>query len=666
MEDKMNSAVEKVETSAADAAENRTQNAAQSGGQSTAKTRKTGTRKNISNGTKKTKSGLKRTKTATSKKIAAQKSAGHETGANTPRGVRAEQIRVKKDELKAERKAAAAKARAAAKEQRRIAAENRKEQRRLAAENKKEQRRARKASLAEKRLAKREERIRRRDMLKSESKADRRDRLAREREEKIRLRREKAEIRARLISQKRENKRILKQQKREQRAADRTQKRSRGIGGWLAAVISLGCSTLLLATLFTFNALYMSGSKNLLNGTYERAYYELAGCVDNIDVNLGKLAVSATPRQQQKILTDIIVQSELAESELQTLPLEDSSKYSTGKYINQLGDFSKSLSYKLADGGEITAEDREILAELSRRNSNLQQALTKISAEMGKNFKFTSLLKPEEDNVITTNMNELENNSLQYPKMIYDGPFSDGLERRTPRGLEGTELTRKEALESFKSIFSEYAVKDAEVVNESDGDIPTYNIEAKNEDGSLMYAQISKQGGRPVMFHCYEPCDKDVFTLEECREVAEVFVKKAGFEGMKPVWQTASRAVAQFNFAYEQNGVVCYPDLVKVNVCMERGIVSAVEAESYFLNHTERTLPAAAISPEAARQKAEGLIEVRSVRTALVPVGSGEKLAYEIFGTSGGSQYFVYVDAQTGREIEIFKVIESTEGMLLI
>lgn len=605
--------------------------------------------------TKKTTTAKKPVKQTKTRKTAVSKK-GSSSKKSPVNKTKREQERVKKAEAREERKAE----RMRLKEERRMAKLE-------AAENRKSARAEKREAAAARRLAKKEERIARRDMLKNESREERRARIAAERAEKIQLRKEKAELRAELISEKRENRKILRRQKRELRAQDRREKRARGIGGWLAAVISLGCATLLLATLYTFNMLYMSGGNELLSAMMQSYYYNLSGAVDNIDVNLGKLAVSQSPAQQQKLLTDIIVQSELAEAQLQSLPLEDASKYSTSKFINQLGDFSKSLSYKLADGGTITDVDRETINELYRRNSNLQQTLVKINEDMGKNFDFLTLLKPEENNAVVAGMNELENSSAEYPKMIYDGPFSDGNERSEAKGLNESEVKKSEALKNFKALFADYAIMEASVVNESNGEIETYNIEAMTESGSPIYAQMTKRGGRLILFNCYEPCETEKFTLDECREIAESFVKKAGFEDMKPVWETSSRAVAQFNFAYDLEGVTVYSDLVKVNVCMERGLVSAVEANTYYLNHDEeRTLGDAKISREEAERLVGGTIDVASVRLALVPAGKEEKLAYEVFGTESGSQYFVYIDAATGKEIEIFKVIESTEGTLII
>jgi len=58
---------------------------------------------------------------------------------------------------------------------------------------------------------------------------------------------------------------------------------------------------------------------------------------------------------------------------------------------------------------------------------------------------------------------------------------------------------------------------------------------------------------------------------------------------------------------------------------------------------------------------------VKISRVAVVPIEKKiEKLCYEILGEYVGSTYYVYIDVTTGRQVEMFKVIESTEGTLLI
>ena len=59
-------------------------------------------------------------------------------------------------------------------------------------------------------------------------------------------------------------------------------------------------------------------------------------------------------------------------------------------------------------------------------------------------------------------------------------------------------------------------------------------------------------------------------------------------------------------------------------------------------------------------------MELTGVRLALIPVEGQETLAYEINGTHEGSEYFAYLDAKTGRMVELFTVVDSAMGRALM
>ena len=150
------------------------------------------------------------------------------------------------------------------------------------------------------------------------------------------------------------------------------------------------------------------------------------------------------------------------------------------------------------------------------------------------------------------------------------------------------------------------------------------------------------------------------------REFIE-FLQNAGYKDMKAVWINLSNNLYTINYASEKNGVIIYSDLVKVRICAETGSVIGLEATSYLMNHTERVISSPAITKSSAVKFVSDEIEVETGRLVVVPVGSSsEKLCYEFSGTYDGSIYYVYIDAVTGRQIEMFKVIESTEGELLM
>ena len=132
------------------------------------------------------------------------------------------------------------------------------------------------------------------------------------------------------------------------------------------------------------------------------------------------------------------------------------------------------------------------------------------------------------------------------------------------------------------------------------------------------------------------------------------------------VWESESGTTCDLNYVYEQNGAAVYPDMIKVKVCEERGAVTGLEARSYLMNHTERELPAPAIAQSKIERAAASRMELVGVRLALIPVEGQETLAYEINGTHAGSEYYAYLDAKSGRMVELFTVVDSSAGRALM
>ncbi len=562
-------------------------------------------------------------------------------------------------------------------EKKRVALEKKEERKRIALEKKQERQKAiaervqakkqKQEELKRIKLQKKEERIKRRDMLKHESKAQRAKRLAQEKHKKLELKRERLAEKQAKRAQKAEERR----EKRELRAQERREKRekSRGIGGWLAAVISLGCAVLVLGGLLAFTVFTPMDEYLAVSTREQQSFYDLVGYVDAIDVNLSKLVVSNDDENRQKLLGDVRVQSSLATESISSMSIKEEDKYYTTKFINQIGDFSKYLSEKLIDGEKLSSDDIATLKDMHEVNSALRNSLSELSSQIDENYDFQSLFEGKESDMIISKFKELESNAVDYPHMIYDGAFSDGTEAKVAKYIDKLEeISKKQAEDEFKKYFSDYGVKNVELVGETVGEvIETYNFEAEDEDGVMITAQITKKGGKLAEFNYFKDCSEDKVSLEKCREIADEFIEKVGYKSLKAVWTADSGNVITINYASVYNGVICYPDLIKVNVCRERGTVSGLEASSYIYNHTAREVKKATVSLSAVKEKVSSEIEIETSRLAIIPKGEGKEiLAYEFTGQSDGSTYYVYIDATTGKEADIFKVIETTEGLLLM
>lgn len=498
--------------------------------------------------------------------------------------------------------------------------------------------------------------------------AERRIELARIR---ARKKAEKQKIKQ-MQKQERNKKKAQRELKRQERRAKienakaERKKNNKGYGGWLAAVITLSVATLVLASVLTFTFLMPTQTDNMLENTYRKSFYDTVKQVDNIDLNLSKILASKDSSAVQKYLVNTAINSELAENDLQQLPLQDESKFYTTKLINQIGDYAKYLNEKLIDGQGITQKDRENLISLYNANLNLKNSLGEMVGQMGDDFSFKTVLDGGSGNLVIKGFNDLQNLSVDYPELIYDGPFSDGQDSREIKGISGDMISDGQAMQIFKSIFKDYSLENFMNDGSTTGDIECFNVTGE-KDGELLYAQISKTGGKLIMFSFAGSCNAVNVSEEKAVEKAKNFLSELDINQMKPVWINLTGNVYTINFAYEQNGIIVYSDLVKVRVCAETNTVIGLEARSYYTNHAERKINSATIDRVSAQKYLWDEIEVQTSRLALVPIGnSSEKLCYEFSGEYEGSTYYVYIDATTGRQVEMFKVIQGTEGELLI
>ena len=431
---------------------------------------------------------------------------------------------------------------------------------------------------------------------------------------------------------------LKKQQMKEERQAQKDQRKmhrekgkqkrkneNRGFGGWLAAVITLSVATLVLASVLTFSFLMPTAEGTMLESTYQKSFYDTVKQVDNIDVNLSKILATKDSGAMQKYLVDTAVSSELAENDLQQLPLKDESKHYTTKLINQIGDYSKYLNNKLINGESLSEQDVQNLVVLYNANLTFKGMLNSMVEKMGSDYSFATLIDGGNGNLVIGGFNELQNLSVDFPELIYDGPFSDGQDGRTLKGLNGEEINSAKAIEIFNSTFGEYKLENVQGVGQSVGDIECYNVQGE-VDGEILYAQISKKGGKLIMFAYAGDCMATNINEQQAVENGAKFLKTVGVENLKAVWINLTGNVYTINFAGEQGDTILYPDLVKVRVCAQTGKVIGIEATSYYTNHCERDIPSPKLSKEQAQEKIMLAVE----RGFLISCEMDSQTAYEM------------------------------------
>ena len=160
-----------------------------------------------------------------------------------------------------------------------------------------------------------------------------------------------------------EEKQAAKEEKRA--AKEERRRRQPGFGGWLAAVVSLGVSTLVLATIVTAGAFNMRDMNAVASAGYRSSFYELTGLMDEMETDLSKLRVSSTAAGQRNLATDLLVNSSLAAGALVTvfaalIAFNSYYRFDDDELVSVIGFFVDRADYETADAIFVNNESKEI------------------------------------------------------------------------------------------------------------------------------------------------------------------------------------------------------------------------------------------------------------------------------------------------------------------
>lgn len=416
-----------------------------------------------------------------------------------------------------------------------------------------------------------------------------------------------------------------------------------------------------------------------LDNKYQRAFFDLTDQVQNLEVLLSKGMVVSDPRLDLSLLMDLRQQSAFAQSNLSQLPLGDALAGRTSKFLTQVGDYADSLARQISRGEAIGTAQWDSLNNLYQQSVDLNRELQGMSYKVAQNnFYFSELvrqvrknLQENSGNAARSDLQALDQRMQSYPSLIYDGPFSEHLEKNEPRALGGqAEIDRNEAVNRALAFVDknpnlEYK---AVVTGDTNGRIPAYRVEVaagEGDAGTRTQLDVTRQGGRVIWMIQPRFPGKQAISIDEARQKALRFLKDRNFGEMKSTYYMQQQNTVTFNFAAVQDGVTLYPDLVKVTVALDNGEIIGAETTGYLMSHLQRELPEKRISREQARATINPRLEVTGGGLALIPVGaSDEKLTYEFQGKLGEETYLVYINAENGREENVLKLIETENGTL--
>lgn len=424
---------------------------------------------------------------------------------------------------------------------------------------------------------------------------------------------------------------------------------------------------LVLFSAFVINAQKASELSRQLNADAERSLSTLEACMSSINTNLTKGLYANTTPMLSSMAISLTRDAASAKNSLSALPLSDTQLDNMLKFLSQVGAFVSTLDRKLSLGEPITSEERNQLKQLIDISQKLLSELDTITqgVEDGSvSFKQagSTLQKSADQSVqIDSAFGDAEQTITDYPTLIYDGPFSDHILNQSPKTLEGkSDISKEKALE----IASDFIGIDKSTLrfdSETNGVIETYNFFVDSINIS-----VCKKGGAVLYLLGSSSAGESVISPEQAVENAKNFLSAKGYENMKESYYSTQDGICTVNFAYENDGVICYPDLIKLSVSLETGNIISFDARGYIMNHTDRPPVQSKISADEAKMSVSDYLTVMSSRLAVIPTDyKTEKTAYEFHcKTPDEQEVLVYIDVLTAKEDDILLLLYSDGGIL--
>ena len=435
----------------------------------------------------------------------------------------------------------------------------------------------------------------------------------------------------------------------------------------------------IVAGLFVFllSVSWTLAKKNHINLLYlenqnRRAFTEMTENIRKIDVALSKAVLSREPAVLNQLAHEITANASFAKSALGQLPITDINLDKTQKYLAQVGDYTVYIAEKIQRDEAVSEENVETMLSLLGYADHLSKTLlsleetylnqsTTFSDMMELTQKAQAAAEDTNDNQFTV----LEQEFGDYPRLIYDGAFSDHLDNQQAEYLTNKpEISKKDAQAIAKQFLGEDRVKSIKCTGESQNTVPaTYSFSGKLSDNTDYAIDITKQGGEVLYYLNSRENHTANLSVADVLAKGIAFMDRFGRGNMTASYYEIGDGFLTMNLCPLNGDVKEYPDLIKLRISLDNGEILGYEAKGYLMNHREREVPE--FIPLDVEQYINPNIAVSSVNRALIPTDDGRELyAYEIKGKLNNRDYLVYINAQTGHTEQILLVVENENGVL--
>ncbi|HOP75619.1 MAG TPA: germination protein YpeB [Bacillota bacterium] len=411
---------------------------------------------------------------------------------------------------------------------------------------------------------------------------------------------------------------------------------------------------------------------------YQRAFEELAAHANNMESELTKSLVAASFPQTMRLLTNVWREANSCQESLGQLPLTSLDLSKTKMFLAKASTFCfNTAQEKLIKGTEIDDKEWETLQQfrdqcrlVTKQLTDLQQKFFNERANWLEVARVgtaaaAGLANGLNNNKVTKSFLMLEDGLRRVPDVEFEGNNLDFEPK--PTGLTGEKLTPEQCKEKLRKFLGpEYQNANIKYERTIKGGFTSYMFlvtDPKNSKHELR-CSVSQKGGHVAWVLGNRLVQDSKLSLAECAAKAEAFCERNGYPNMKTVSKESFENVTTCTLVPERNGVLYYPELIKVQVAQDNGDILGCDAINYLTFNEPAAAAATSIKPKITRERLQQLIsprlKVERIQVAQVLDEMYNKVTcYEVAGTQGGDRFLIYYNATTGKEEKIRRVDEN-------
>ena len=396
------------------------------------------------------------------------------------------------------------------------------------------------------------------------------------------------------------------------------------------------------------------------------AMSELADAAEGMSRAFSASVYAYSPEILASLSNNIWQSSAGAVEALSRLPLYEAQIEKTRSFIARAGDYAAYISRAAVRGG-LEESEREAMREMASAAASLSDNLRRIEGDVyAGNVMFSGSVFT--NNGAVFRFGDLENVG-EYPSPEYDGLMSEAYMNRTAYALEGAKPCSQDKAASLAAKALGCDVQALQYDGQSNGRVNCHMFSCgKDEvyvscDGGMLLTLRRSQSFLPEEEIQQDGSAVATAQVQESEYDAQQMLASAvnaladlGYTDMTPVESTHGNDGVSATLVYEENGVRCYPDEIRISYSPRYGITS-LNAASYVANHRIRGVAAQQVERDRLKDELPTGLSAEDVGCAVIENGYGGEFVCREYQMQieDGKTLRMFCDADTGaqRKIEI-------------